>query len=111
MDTHKLRSAAAVLGHPRERVYQCEDCKTALDQPVDKSGLYILRDNEPLLICPKCALPDDLFIWGDITHLNHQDWTSDMLKAETEKEQALIAAEVMKTEMEKMQVCRLKSPT
>lgn len=100
----KLRSAAVISGEPRERVFTCDDCKTVLDQPVDKSALYVLRNNEPMLICPKCARPDDLYIWGDPELLDRQDWTPDMLKAEQEREQAIIDAETMKTEMEKMKV-------
>jgi hypothetical protein len=100
LETQKLRSAAIVLGVPRERLFYCEFCKALLNQPVEKSALYVLRDNEPLLICPKCALPDDLFIWGDPAHLDRRDWSPDMLAAEREREQARIDAEAMKIDME-----------
>jgi len=103
-ETQKLRSAAVMRGVPRERLFYCEFCKALLNQPVEKTALYILRDNEPLLICPKCALPDDLFIWGDPALLDRRDWAPDMVKAEREKEQARIDAESMLKEMEEMKI-------
>lgn len=84
----KLRSAAVIHGVQVHMIFTCNDCHTVLNPPVEKSGLYVLRDMQPLLICPGCARADDLYIWGDPDLLDHQDWTPEMLQAEQEKKDA-----------------------
>lgn len=86
--TKILRSAAVVTGVQVHMIFVCNDCRVVLGQPVEKTGLYVLRDMEPVLICPECARADDLYIWGDPELLDRQDWTPEMLKAEQEKKDA-----------------------
>lgn len=84
MTEKKLRSAAVMTGAPVHRVFTCNDCGALLNQPVEKTGLYVLRGTEPVLICPGCARDNDLYIWGDPELLDRQDWTPEMKKAEAD---------------------------
>jgi len=52
------------------RVYLCDDCGKPLNPPVESTSLYVLRGNEPRLICVGCVKPTDLYIWGNINYLD-----------------------------------------
>lgn len=61
---------AAVLGHPREIVFKCDECKTELPKPVEDSAVYVSRKGDLMLLCHDCVKEDDLYIWGDASFLD-----------------------------------------
>ncbi|MBW2675884.1 MAG: hypothetical protein JRD89_21205 [Deltaproteobacteria bacterium] len=78
-----IRAARAVRG-VAERTYRCADCGAALERPLERNAVYVLRDGWPRLVCQNCVLETDLYIWGTREVL-HPD---DRPKEETAPEEA-----------------------
>jgi len=67
-----IRAARAVRG-VAERTYRCADCGAALEKPLERNAVYVLRDGWPRLVCPDCVAESDLYIWGTREVLHPDD--------------------------------------
>jgi hypothetical protein len=97
-----IKAADPERGEVKASRFTCEGCGRALDEPVEKTSLYVMRDGQPVLVHPACLKEGDLYIWGPLEYLDRRDWTKEEKKAEEDKKKAAEEAAAAQADMDRL---------
>jgi hypothetical protein len=62
----KIIRAPAPKEGPYKPEYYCNRCGCALENPVEKTSVYVLpKSMDPELICLRCVRETDQYLWGN----------------------------------------------